>query len=75
MDEINELRNFFLIIIPAAGGIRILMCILAIAGAQLSAEDDSVYRKRIKNTLKFIVLAMIVTGLLTMMMSYIGGSI
>ena len=68
METIQELMILLLILIPTAGAVRIILCGIYMA----AAEDTASYKKRIRNTLVFIVLAETVTGVIAMIANYFG---
>ena len=68
METIQELMILLLILIPTAGAVRIILCGIYMA----TAEDTASYKKRIRNTLVFIVLAETVTGVMTLVANYFG---
>lgn len=66
MKEINGLISLLLIIIPTGAAMRIAACLICMA----NSEDQSSYKRRIKNVLIFVVLAESVSGILHAILSY-----
>lgn len=71
METIQDLINLLLILIPAGGAVRIILCLIYMS----SEEDTKSYKKRIRNVLVFTVLAESVTGIISLVASYFGGVI
>lgn len=69
METIQELMLLLLILIPAAGAVRIILCAIYMSSSE---EETTSYKKRIRNTLVFIVLAETVTGVIAMIANYFG---
>lgn len=66
MKEINGLISLLLIIIPAGAVMRIAACCICMA----NSEDQSSYKRRIKNVLIYVALAESISGILHMVLSY-----
>ena len=70
-DTIKQLIDAFLIIIPAAASLRVLLC--AMAGMH-DEEKKPELKRRGLNAMKYAVLAEIVTGLIALVYQYYGGN-
>lgn len=66
MEQIQELTTFLQGIIIASAVGRIAYCCIAIQ----SAEDDSQYRRRIKNVLIFVVISICFAEFMETIFSY-----
>ena len=67
METIQGFITLLLILIPAAGGARIVYCAAAMAADQ---ENAASYKRRIRNLAIFIGLAECAAGVLKLVASY-----
>jgi hypothetical protein len=67
MDIIEELAQAFLMLIRAGSGLRIIYCFIAMAGDE---EQSTTYKKRIKNTVGFYIMAECIWIIRDLVMSY-----
>lgn len=70
MEKINQMITFLQVIIPLGGAARIVYCLAVMS---MDGEEQSSYKKRIRNILVFIVLAECASGFLRMAAHYYGG--
>lgn len=66
MEKIQELITFLQVIILISGAGRITFCCIAMQ----SAEDDSQYKRRIKNVLIFIVITLCFSEFMETILGY-----
>ena len=69
MNEIAELTLLLQILIPIAGGVRIMACCIYMS----MDEDPTPYKRRIRNALIFIAVAECAGGVLSIALRYFGG--
>lgn len=65
--DIQDLINYFLIIIPLAGAVRIIYCLILISADN---DEEKSYRIRIRNLIIFIILAECIIGTFMVLTSY-----
>lgn len=70
MEKINQMITFLQVIIPLGGAARIIYCLAVMS---VDEEEQSSYKKRIRNILVFVVLAECASSFLRMAANYYGG--
>ena len=70
MGTINQMIYYLRILIPIAGAVRIIYCLIMISADEEAAES---LKKRIRNILIFIMISECITSLLLMIAGYYGG--
>lgn len=71
MKTLDSLKNWLIGIIPALCLVRILYCL-----NQMNADenDAAAMLKRIKNTVKFLIISLGIMGLVTLIYRYFGST-
>ena len=67
MEEVKEVIQWLMIVLPVAVVARVVYCLCWIAA---DSENEASGRQRIRNALVFLVIAEAVTGLLAAIASY-----
>lgn len=67
MEQVLSLISWLLVVLPVAAAARIVYCLCCIP---TDGDNESSYKKRIRNTLIFVVLAETVMGLLRVVAAY-----
>lgn len=67
MNILNEIIDTLIMLIPIGSGLRLVICFLKI---KCNPDEKEIYKKRIKNTLKFTVLAACVVEISNLIISY-----
>ena len=67
MDILKELAFAFIMLIRSGAGLRIIYCFIAMAADE---EQSGTYKKRIKNTIIFYIMAECVWIIKDLVMSY-----
>lgn len=67
MEEVRQLINWLLIILPSAAGVRIILCL-----ATISTDPDSEQscKKRIRNAVVFTIIGECAMGLISSIAGY-----
>ena len=69
MDLIKQMADAFIILIRAGAILRLVYCLIRIGACE---EESSTYKKRIKNTIIFYVLAESIWQLKILVLGYYG---
>lgn len=69
MEKIQDFINFFLVIIPIAGAVRGMYCLIAMSA---DTDEDKSYKIRLRNLLIFVILAESITSIVKLVFSYFG---
>lgn len=67
MDIVEELAQAFIMLIRAGAGLRIIYCFIAMAGDE---EQSGSYKKRIRNTVVFYIMAECIWIIRDLVMDY-----
>lgn len=67
MEEVKQLINLLLVLLTVATVVNILFCIFAIV---VEPDSSQSYKKRIRNAVIFLVIALTSTGLVNAISSY-----
>lgn len=73
MSTIQEFLSLLLLLIPIAGGCKVVFLLTGMSSAE--PEEKTSIKKQIKNILIFICLAEVASGVLLLVVSYFGGVI
>ena len=68
--SVNDLLEFFMLIIPVVGLFRIIFCLTIMSTGN---EESKNFGLRIKNILLFLVLSECVLGIINLVLLYFGG--
>ena len=70
-EQIAELINFLLILIPSACAARCIYCLIAIS---MNSDEAKTYKKRMINAIIFTVIAESIFVIYNLIASYFGGA-